>query len=377
MDKETKEVKLYIILQLILVLLISVVFAYIFLVAKNSTGKVFTQIASEKNVEVIENKNSKEEKNAEETTNFPIVSDNNDYSYTGRIKNNRFYYKQLNENAKLIYDAIEENIENLKSGQYTINLSNQVAEILKTEGGNEILNENFQSAWDAIGLDRVDLFFIDVSKVNMIVSKTSFATKVTYKLSMQPATAEGYLSNEIFGRNEVDSMTSELEQKRAEIGATLVGSDYDKIIKAHDWIVSNVEYDSSLSNKNIYNLYGALILKKAVCEGYAEAFKYLMDYAGIECVLVTGQATNSAGSTENHEWNYVKLNGIWYGIDCTWDDPIITGNGKVTNQIRYKYFLKGSKTLNKNHYPNGQITSQGMKFVYPELSENNYVNGIF
>ena len=114
MDKETKEVKLYIILQLILVLLISVVFAYIFLVAKNSTGKVFTQIASEKNVEVIENKNSKEEKNAEETTNFPIVSDNNDYSYTGRIKNNRFYYKQLNENAKLIYDAIEENIENLK-----------------------------------------------------------------------------------------------------------------------------------------------------------------------------------------------------------------------------------------------------------------------
>ena len=68
----------------------------------------------------------------------------------------------------------------------------------------------------------------------------------------------------------------------------------------------------------------------------------------------------------------VKLNGIWYGIDCTWDDPIITGNGKVTNQIRYKYFLKGSNEFDKAHTPSGQFTENGKVFSYPPVSIENY-----
>ena len=172
-------------------------------------------------------------------------------------------------------------------------------------------------------------------------------------------------------------MVKEIENKRDEIVKTLVGSDYDKVLKAHDWLVDNVEYDTTLNDSYIYNLYGALVSRKAVCEGYAEAFKYLMDYAGVPCILVVGSATNSNGDTENHEWNYVKINEKWYAVDCTWDDPIITGNGKITNNIKYKYFLKGADTINKNHYPNGKITNQGKEFVYPTLSETSYINGVY
>lgn len=61
---------------------------------------------------------------------------------------------------------------------------------------------------------------------------------------------------------------------------------------------------------------------------------------------MSGTATNSQGETENHAWNYVQLNGIWYAVDCTWDDPIIIGNGKINESIKYQYFLKGSKEFN-------------------------------
>lgn len=383
MEKNTKETRLYILLQIILISLVIVVFLYIYILIKDvNSGKMYSSYEENKQ-ETIENvakdtvSNNVNEQNVEEK--IPLVKEETVASsgYSEKITNNKYYYSQLNDNARLIYDAIEENIDNLKSGQYTINLSSQVSDILKKEGGDEMLNINFQSAWDAIGLDKVDLFFIDVSKVNMVVTKTTLGLSTTYKLSMQPRDNGGYLSDEIFNGNAVNSMIKEIETIRDGILSTMVGSDYDKVVKAHDWLVNNVEYDTTLSNKNIYNLYGALVSKRAVCEGYAEAFKYLMDNVGIPCILVVGEATNSNGDTENHEWNYVKLNEKWYAVDCTWDDPIISGNGTITNEIRYKYFLKGSDFISKNHFPNGKITSQGMEFVYPTLSTSNYVNGVF
>ena len=95
------------------------------------------------------------------------------------------------------------------------------------------------------------------------------------------------------------------------------------ILFIHDYLINNIDYDSSYQAVGTYSIYGALIEKKCVCEGYAKAFKYLLNSVGYECELLQGTATNSSGQTENHAWNAVKLNGIWYEIDTTWDDPII------------------------------------------------------
>ena len=92
----------------------------------------------------------------------------------------------------------------------------------------------------------------------------------------------------------------------------------------------------------------------------------------IPCVIVAGEGTNSEGSTENHAWNYVELDGKWYAIDCTWDDPIIIGGGKLSNSAKYKYFLKGESEFNQSHFPSGQFTENGKVFEYPPLSINNY-----
>jgi transglutaminase/protease-like cytokinesis protein 3 len=119
-------------------------------------------------------------------------------------------------------------------------------------------------------------------------------------------------------------------------------------------------------------MYGALINKSCVCEGYSESFKFLMDALDIPSTIVIGKATNSEGKTESHSWNYVQINDIWYAIDCTWDDPILVGGGILTNSFKYRYFLKGSNEFNETHLPEGQFTENGKVFTYPNLNNENY-----
>ena len=66
------------------------------------------------------------------------------------------------------------------------------------------------------------------------------------------------------------------------------------------------------------------------------------------------------------------LNNEWFHIDVTWDDPIVIGGGKASRNSKYKYFLKGYDTMDKDHMSIGQFTDGGMEFTYPELSQNDY-----
>ena len=129
-------------------------------------------------------------------------------------------------------------------------------------------------------------------------------------------------------------------------------SDYDKVKAVHDYIVLNCEYDyENYVNDTIpqdsYSPRGVLINKKAVCEGYAAAFKAFMDELSIPCKLVSGKASSNGDFTGrvNHAWNRVEVGGVWYQIDVTWDDPVPDQKGKV----RYKYFLLSDEEMNKTH----------------------------
>lgn len=68
----------------------------------------------------------------------------------------------------------------------------------------------------------------------------------------------------------------------------------------------------------------------------------------------------------------MNIDEKWYAIDTTWDDPVIVGGGKLTNTIRYRYFLKGSNTMDKNHFISAKFTTQGQNFRFPELSITDY-----
>lgn len=286
---------------------------------------------------------------------------------------NRFYYNQLDSDAKIIYSSLENNIEHLKEDNYTINFSTKFNALLHESTGQYKLNKAFQSALDAFFYDHPELFYLDLTKISLVIKYTTIGPKTTYTVSISPKDGDNYLYGNFKSQTQVKEAISKVENIRNNLIAKISNntSDYDKTLKVHDALVNSLEYDSSTSRTNTHNIYGSLVEKTVVCEGYAKAFKYILDSLNVECILVSGDATNSSGETESHMWNYIKLGGNWYGVDVTWDDPIIIG-GLSKNIIRHNYFCKGSNVFNESHVPSRKISDEGQSFSIPELSNTNY-----
>ena len=111
----------------------------------------------------------------------------------------------------------------------------------------------------------------------------------------------------------------------------------DKIKAIHDYIINNTEYDTKKSD-NIKDTtyksntaYGVLIQGYGICSGYSDAMKLFLDKLNI---------VNYKASNDQHIWNVVLLDGNWYHLDLTWDDPV-----SDKNITRDNYFLITSTTL--------------------------------
>ena len=284
----------------------------------------------------------------------------------------RYYYKQLEEPSKIMYATILQNIDALKSGTESIKFPSSVSDSIKEIGGSGDDNY-FQSAWDAVTLDNLELFFVDTSKLSLSTRSTTFLSYKSYEFTLTPLDGSTYYNTSFFNEAEINEAISQVQKIADEIVSDATGTRYDKILYVHDWLVDNLEYDNNADNKD--NIYGTFVNKRVVCEGYAEGLKYLLDKLNIPCVLVYGVGYDDKGNEEAHAWNYVQMeDGKWYAIDTTWDDPIYVGgsNSVLQNDYKHSYFLKGSKSFNINHLSNGDVSGSGQNFKYPELSENDY-----
>lgn len=303
----------------------------------------------------------------------PLINENNHQSTENVNSINHYYYSQLDDVGKTIYKGLENNIENMKSGTYKIDFGTKFNTLLKSDKGEEKLNISFQSAWNAFTYDYPGIFYIDVTKVILTTHTTTIGMFETHKVSVSNDKGKNYFVEGITSEAEARKREVYIQNIRDKIVESLQGySTYEQVKYLHDWIIDNCEYDITYQEKDIHNVYGALNNHKVVCEGYARTFKYILDGLGIENVLVSGTATNSSGTTESHAWNYVKLDGKWYGVDVTWDDPIIKGGGKLTNKLRYQYFLKGSDEFFKNHMEDGKLSENSIAFTFPTLEKKNY-----
>jgi hypothetical protein len=116
-------------------------------------------------------------------------------------------------------------------------------------------------------------------------------------------------------------------------------SEYDREKTLHDYIVNNTRYDYENYLKNTipdesFNAYGCLVRGTAVCEGYSKAMKLLCDLSSLDCMVINGKAKNGT-RLDGHAWNIVKVDGEYYHLDVTNDDPVAK-NG--SNILTYYYF---------------------------------------
>lgn len=117
-------------------------------------------------------------------------------------------------------------------------------------------------------------------------------------------------------------------------------TDYEKEVFFHDYLVLNIEYNSEDSSNSGQTPYGTLILQKCVCAGYASTFQLLLNMSGIDAMYVTGTGNGGA-----HAWNKVELDGEWFNVDVTCDDPLPDRPGKV----RYRYLNVTDEYLEQDH----------------------------
>lgn len=113
----------------------------------------------------------------------------------------------------------------------------------------------------------------------------------------------------------------------------------EKIKIIHDYIIDNTQYDKlKYENKNdttykSNTAYGVLFEGYGTCNGYADAMAIFLNKMNV---------INYKISNDEHIWNLVYLDGKWYHLDLTWDDPI-----SDTNINRDTYFLIDTPTLEK------------------------------
>lgn len=107
--------------------------------------------------------------------------------------------------------------------------------------------------------------------------------------------------------------------------ASALSTQVEKLLYLHNYLVDNIEYDQN-GNDEQNNTYGAMVLGCSMCEGYSESFAYMANELGIPAYVITSSALG-------HAWNLVLLDGYFYHIDCTWDDPVISNPNLISYPI--------------------------------------------
>lgn len=191
-------------------------------------------------------------------------------------------------------------------------------------------------------------------------------TKGYYNVSLYAEFSDNFYAERIISgkisKSETTKRAAKLADKAKNILQAVIKedmTDYEKEKAIHDYIVSCGEYGyiKGKDNAQSYRAYGILVKGKGVCQAYAEATQLLLRLAGVKSRMIVGIDKEKG---ENHAWNLVKLDGEWYHLDVTWDDPTPDKEGRVL----YTYFNLDDEQMAKDHEWDTNI--------YPEAKGETY-----
>lgn len=138
---------------------------------------------------------------------------------------------------------------------------------------------------------------------------------------------------------------------------------FERVKALHDWVVTRLRYDqdtfkaitasggrggdAAIKPQDAESVFKA---RAGVCEGYARLLVALGQVTGDRFAFVVGDVRHENGevSSLGHAWNAVQINGAWYIVDATWDDPV-SKDGKDIYQTDYLFIPPSVATL--DHFP--------------------------
>lgn len=246
----------------------------------------------------------------------------------------RFFYDQLqNDWERVFYSAVEWSVRAIKR------------ELMHPHVPG-ITNTSYMRIMEYVYDDHAEFFSFFPLRSEIQIQGAFVYVTLSYRYSLQlqkqyestlEKVSKGILS-ECFGESK--QKVSELAREK----------------KIFDWITRNVVYDytsigyverrevKGQTESVAWNAYGALVERKAVCEGIACAFKMLCERVGLPCIVVLGHTPNG-----RHAWNIVCVQGRFYHVDCTWD--LRSELAIRVPYARYRYFNLPDPIIAANHTP--------------------------
>ncbi len=214
-----------------------------------------------------------------------------------------------------------------------------------------------------ISADAIETVFKKAQEHNPVYAYAyGFIQSYSYSMTSGGIVTSIYLDSE----HTQDELKQRYNQMRAKITEIENGIDSkmtveQKVLYVHDYLAYNVAYDmknyraGTIPNDS-YSAYGALVNGTSVCQGYSEAMQAVMFDIGIPCEVVSSAALN-------HAWNQVYVNGNWYHVDVTWDDPTMSytsssggyapsSGDDMLGNCSHEYFLSSDR-----EFKNGKHTS--------------------
>lgn len=177
-------------------------------------------------------------------------------------------------------------------------------------------------------------------------SRGSRVKKVTFNGTLYGGNAEKIRA----AKSKIDASVGHILSK---INTSM--TDFEKELVVHNHLIENTSY---AEGENSHSMLGVFADGKAVCQGYSLAFQYVMRLAGVQCITVTGKFND-----QSHMWNMIKLDGDFYHIDVTADDPTVDTGEDV---IDFNYFNLNDEQIKIDH------TINNKEYTLPKALLNKY-----
>ncbi len=249
---------------------------------------------------------------------FPLcttyASYNSGKSNTAKINSTHFtlkhyYYNQLNDIEKAIYNNLISSKEQFLKGEEIIFSINKVSKNIKLDikyyhrlVKRSIIAFTYDNPEEAIWFNNYTRdYFRSEDYVYMILKPKNPSPSNLNSGNIRVA----ILNFETIVSNFVN---------------TLSGTDTQKLQQIHDWLVARSTYDNTLTFPDTQTAYGAIINRRSICSGFAYAYKYIADIAGLDVLYVTGKFYNEQTNTfASHAWNIAFVDGQYLLVDVTFD----------------------------------------------------------
>lgn len=258
------------------------------------------------------------------------------------IPSEQVSFEQATQNQPTAVDAKQVGILDYQNDLYIRNLSDAQKQVAQT------LVDGMKAGQSEIELNQP----IQLDEISELYQRLKLADPELFFLADQQNYEYSPLTQEVkvFHPNYIeydDGLTipqriEQLRQLRNSIIQDWHGrGEYECSVLMNDYLVDTITYQPQAAHE--HNLYGALVERQAVCDGYALAYKYLADGLGMDCVVITGSAyEDKAGyqqgmsqlqslnaqqimqwdSGYRHAWNAIQIDGHWYYTDVTYNDPV-------------------------------------------------------